>query len=72
MDPIVRQPSDLTPNVAVRDAAHSVLETAADRGTPPDDVTSDRFRPPCASQWRLQWSTEADIGPYDVPDYPQA
>lgn len=64
-------PSDLTPNAAVRDAARSVLEAAADRGTLPARVTVDQFRPPYASQWPLDWPTEADIAPYDGPDYPK-
>lgn len=63
--------ADLTPNVAVRDAARSVLEAAADRSALPAGVIVDQFRPPYASEWPLDWPTEADIAPYDGPDYPK-
>jgi hypothetical protein len=64
-------PADLTPNVAVRDAARCILEAAADRGALPAGVTATQFRPPYASHWPLDWPTEADIAPYDSTDYPK-
>jgi len=63
--------ADLTPNVAVRDAARSILEAAADRGTLPAGVTVAQFRPPYTSAWPLTWPSEADIAPYDSTDYPK-
>ncbi|AII11476.1 ATP-binding protein [Rhodococcus opacus] len=63
--------ADLTPNAAVRDAARSILEAAADRGALPAGVTVDQFRPPYTSHWPLDWPTEADIEPYDNSDYPK-
>lgn len=65
------RPADLTPNAAVRDAARSILEAAADRGALPAGVTVDQFRPPYKSLWPLDWPTEADIEPYDNIDYPK-
>lgn len=65
------RPADLTPNAAVRDAARSILEAAADRGALPASVTVDQFRPPYTSDWPLDWPTEADIEPYDNSDYPK-
>jgi hypothetical protein len=64
-------PADLTPNVAVRDAARCILEAAADRGALPAGVTVAQFRPPYTSAWPLTWPTEADIAPYDSTDYPK-
>ncbi|MAS53336.1 MAG: hypothetical protein CMJ44_01680 [Pimelobacter sp.] len=64
-------PADLTPNVAVRDAARCILEAAADRGALPAGVAATQFRPPYASHWPLAWPTEADIAPYDSTDYPK-
>jgi hypothetical protein len=64
-------PADLTPNAAVRDAARSILEAAADRGTLPAGVTAAQFRPPYNSHWPLDWPTKEDIQPYDNTDYPK-
>jgi hypothetical protein len=64
-------PAELTPNVAVRDAARCILEAANDRGTLPAGVTVAQFRPPYTSAWPLTWPTEADIAPYDSTDYPK-
>ncbi|MDV8024807.1 ATP-binding protein [Rhodococcus sp. IEGM 1330] len=65
------RPADLTPNAAVRDAARSILEAAADRGALPAGVTVDKFRPPYTSHWPLDWPTEADIEPYNNADHPK-
>ncbi len=65
------RPADLTPNAAVRDAARSILEAAADRGALPRGVTEDQFRPPYSSHWPLAWPSETDIAPYDNADYPK-
>lgn len=65
------RPADLTPNAAVRDAARSMLEAAADRGTLPAGVTAAQFRPPYNSHWPLDWPTKEDIEPYDSTDYPK-
>ena len=64
-------PADLTPNAAVRDAARSILEAAADRGTLPAGVTVAQFRPPYNSRWPLDWPTKEDIEPYHSADYPK-
>ncbi|WP_340539961.1 ATP-binding protein [Nocardioides sp. GXZ039] len=64
-------PSAVTPNAAVRDAARSILEAAADRGALPAGVTPAQFRPPYASDWPIDWPTEANIAEYDTNDYPK-
>lgn len=64
-------PADLTPNVAVRDAARCILEAANDRGTLPESVTVAQFRPPYASAWPLAWPAEGEIAVYKSPDYPK-
>lgn len=64
-------PSDLTPNVAVRDAARCILEAAHDRATLPVGAIAAQFRPPYDSAWPLTWPTEADITPYDSNSYPK-
>lgn len=64
-------PSNLTPNVAVRDVARCILEAANDRATLPDGVTAEQFRPPYSSAWPLDWPTEEDIAPYKTAEYPK-
>lgn len=64
-------PSNITPNVAVRDAARCILEAANDRATLPEGVTAEHFRPPYTSAWPLEWPTEEDIAPYKTADYPK-
>jgi hypothetical protein len=68
---IFASPENLTPNVAVRDAARSILEAALDRGALPGVAKPDGFRPPYSSTWPLTWPTEDDIAAYDNPDYPK-
>ena len=63
--------SAVTPNAAVRDAARSILEAAADRGALPAGVTAAQFRPPYSSDWPIAWPTKADIDGYDTNDYPK-
>ncbi|WP_117197773.1 ATP-binding protein [Nocardiopsis sp. TNDT3] len=63
--------ADLTPNVAVRDVARSILEAAADRSALPAGVTVNQFRPPYISAWPLVWPTKDDITPYESTDYPK-
>jgi hypothetical protein len=65
------RPADLTPNVAVRDAARCILEAADERGTLPAGVTVAQFRPPFTSAWPLRWPTEGDIAAYKSTDYPK-
>lgn len=62
---------NLTPNVAVRDAARSILEAALDRGALPADAMPDHFRPPYNSNWPLTWPTNEDIAAADSADYPK-
>lgn len=64
-------PANLTPNVAVRDAARCILEAANDRGALPADATLARIRPPYDSAWPLTWPAEKDIAVYDSGDYPK-
>ncbi|TFC50844.1 hypothetical protein E3O47_07500 [Cryobacterium sp. TMT2-17-1] len=64
-------PSDLTPNVAIRDAARSILEAAHDRGALSAEAAPDRFRPPYNSAWPLNWPAENNITSYDNNDYPK-
>ena len=63
--------ADLTPNVAVRDAARSILEAANERSTVPAGVTEEQFRPPYSSHWPLDWPSTNDIEAYDSPGYPK-
>lgn len=65
------RPADLTPNVAVRDAARSILEAANDRSALPAGIAEAQFRPPYASYWPLDWPTKEDINAYDTTDYPK-
>ena len=65
------EPSNLTPNVAVRDVARCILEAANDRAALPDGVTPEDFRPPYSSAWPLEWPTEEDIAPYKTNEYPK-
>lgn len=64
-------PADLTSNVAVRDAARSILEAANDRDVLPAGAAVAQFRPPYNSHWPLDWPTKADIKSYDNADYPK-
>ncbi len=64
-------PTNLTPNAAIRDAARSILEAAADRGTLPGGVTAAQFRPPYSSRWPLDWPTKEDVELYDNSEYPR-
>ncbi|TRW47426.1 ATP-binding protein [Georgenia yuyongxinii] len=63
--------SAVTPNGAVRDAARSILEAAADRDALPAGLTAAQFRPPYTSDWPIPWPTKGDIGKYDTNDYPK-
>ena len=65
-------PTDLTSNVAIRDAARSILEAALDRRALPVGATKEHFRPPYNSTWPLTWPTKDDLIPYEDNDrYPK-